>query len=142
MIPHSSEIIVLPLFTVLAPALRQMSSVMFAGVLGGFGPVDVAAALDDLLLVFLEIEVEVGQDVVLDVAGLVAQVVEFGEFVAGGGAFGDEAVAAAAQRELEVLVVERAAGVGLERGGGGFVEAHAGSPMAGVSRSPASTSTT
>ena len=48
-----------------------------AGFLCVFGVVDMAAALDDLPLVCLEIEIEVGERVVFDRPGAVAQRLEF-----------------------------------------------------------------
>ena len=69
----SSVIIDLPLVTVRAPAVRQMSSMMLARLLGGLGPVHLAAGCDDLRLVGLEVEVEIVERVVLDVARAVAQ---------------------------------------------------------------------
>ena len=63
LIPHSSAIIVLPLLTVRAPALRQMSSTMRRASSAVSAQCTSAAAGDHLRLVGLEVEVEVGQHV-------------------------------------------------------------------------------
>ncbi len=105
----------------------------------------VAARLDDLALVGFEIEIEMGERVVLDRAGAVAQRVEFRQPRRGVGAPADE-VPRVRQRALQALVVERVVDIVLEarRGGGDahFACASAGSPIAGSSVMPASTSAT
>ena len=100
--PISSAIIDLPLVTVRAPALRQIDEDQVARLRGGLGIVDVAAGGMDLVLVGLEIEVEMLEGVVLDVACGVAQLLELGQ---GGGGLGpllDEADPDVAERLLEV----------------------------------------
>ena len=52
---------------------------MRARVLGGRRPMDVAAQRRDLALELLEVEIEVGQRVVLDVARAIAQRLELGQ---------------------------------------------------------------
>ena len=64
---------------------------------------DVAARLDDLALVGFEIEIEMGERMVLDRAGAVAQRVEFRQPRHGVGAPADE-VLRVRQRALQALV--------------------------------------
>ena len=73
-----------------------------------------ASAFGDLALVSFEVEVEMGERVVLDGARLVAQGVEFGEVRARRLALGDETVL-----DVEERLLQR--GVG-ERPRGGFFE--------------------
>ena len=61
-----------------------------------------------------EVEVEVGQRVIADVAANIAQVLELGQLVASGRALGDEPAWKPRERTLQLGVVERYAGVGLE----------------------------
>ncbi len=116
--PISSEIIVLPLVTVLASRSRQIFEDDVAR-LGGVGrPVHVAARRRHLRLEALEIEVEMGQRVVLDVARPVAQRVELGQLLARRGALGDEARRHVAERPLQVPVRQGVRDVRLEARGG------------------------
>ena len=66
--PISSAIIDLPLVTVFAPTRRQMPRIDVARLRRGLGVVHLAAGGAHLLLVGLEVEVEMGERVVLDVA--------------------------------------------------------------------------
>ena len=77
--PISSPTIDLPLVTVLAPALRQMSSTIARASSAVTREVHVAAGRRHALLVVLEIEVEVRERVVLDVARGIAQRLELGQ---------------------------------------------------------------
>ena len=78
-----------------------------AGLFRVLRPVHVAAGLLHLLLVALEVDVEMVEHVVLDVAGLVAQRVELGQRVAGLGALLDEARAGLRHRILQLRVGQR-----------------------------------
>ena len=81
----------LPLVTVLAPASRQMSRMMSRASSAVSAQCTLPPAARHLLLVGLEIEVEMGERVVLDVARAVAQRVELGQLVDRLRALGDEA---------------------------------------------------
>ena len=107
---------------------------------GRHGVMHVAAGRDAALLELFEIEIEMRERVVLDVARAVAQRVELGEL-------GDDRAAAvhdagldAVQRALQLRIGERFPGVLLERRRGQMRDAHR-SPIAG-SVMPASTSAT
>ena len=71
--PSSSEIIDLPLVTVRAPARAADLQHGRARLVGGAAPMHVPAGALDIGGELLEVEVEVGQRVVLDVAADVAQ---------------------------------------------------------------------
>ena len=75
-----------------------------ARLLGGFRPVNLAARLDHLLLVMIKIEIEIGEDMVLDVPRDVAQAIEFRKIVPGMGALGDKARAGLDHRTLELSI--------------------------------------
>ena len=83
----------------------------------------VTAGLAHLRLVMFEIEVEMGEHMVLDVARAVAQGLELGQALGRLRALVDEACAHIAQRLLQLLVAQRVMGVLLE-GGGGRVNGH------------------
>ena len=85
-----------------------------AGVGGRRGIVHVAAGRRDFRLVGFEIEVEMGERVVLDVARGIAQRVELRQAVGGVAAALDEAGAGIAERALELRVGERLLHVLLE----------------------------
>ena len=97
-----------------------------AGIGGGGAPMDLPAGLDDVGLVFLQVEVEMRQRVVLDVARDVAELLELRQIFHRRGAPGDETGPGAGERLLQPGIVQGAAGVALEvRGvhglhGGGF----------------------
>src|SRR5271167_1179629 len=111
----------------------------------GAGVVNIAARLGHLALVGLEIEVEMGEGVILDRPRAVAQRVELRQALDGGGAAADE-VARMQQRALQALIVERLVHVFLEMrgrdGGGHGFALSAASPIGGSAVSPASTSAT
>src|SRR3954468_13410143 len=111
-----------------------------AGLGGVAGPVDLAAALADLGLERLEVEVEVGQRVVLDRHRQVAEPLELGQALGGAGAAPDPAGLDLGQRLLQRRVGDRARGVApeLERGRVRGRAHVAGSPIAGVPRPPPS----
>ncbi len=88
---------------------------------GGGAPVHLAAGREDLGFPFLQVEVEMRQRVVLDVARDVTELLELRQRGNGSGAAGDEAGAAAGKRLLQPSVVKRAVRVFLEGGGGGDV---------------------
>ena len=77
--PISSAIIDLPLVTLFAPIDLHRSMMIVARLLGVLRVVHLAAALAHLALVGLEIEVEMGERVILDRARAVAQRLEFGQ---------------------------------------------------------------
>lgn len=77
---------------------------------------DFAAGLQDVGFPLLQVEVEIRQRVVLDVAGGVAELLELGKCRDRGGAARDEARAAAGERLLEARVLEGAVGILLESG--------------------------
>ncbi len=85
-----------------------------AGILGGRGPMHVAARVDDLLLVGFEIEVEVGERVVLDLPGLLAERVEFRQQRTRKRAPCYKAGLGVAERALKLRVGEGRCGVLLE----------------------------
>ena len=101
------------------------------GILGRFRPVYVAARLLHLGLVCFEVDVEVVEHVVLDVAGLVAQLIEFRQRLAGLAALGDEARARLGHGELQLVVGQRLADIVLEVGSPQIH--HVASAMGGVS---------
>ena len=90
---------------------------------GGGAPVHLAAGASPRSPPSLQVEVEIRQRVVLDVARDVAELLEFRQCGDGGGAAGDEAGAAARERLLQAGIVEGAVGVLLEGGRGGDVHA-------------------
>jgi hypothetical protein len=75
----SSPIIVLPLVTVRAPEPAADLEDRLRASSASAAPMHLAAILDDLALEALEIEVEIGQRMVLDLARLVAQRLELGQ---------------------------------------------------------------
>ena len=83
-----------------------------------------------------------GERVVLDGAGVVAQRLELGQRVDGRLPLGDEARLDVLQRLLEHGVVECLTGVRLEGGRGDVHQVLSASPIAGASAMPASTSAT
>ena len=112
--PISSETIDLPLVTILASALAADLQDDRARVGRGRRPMHLGAGRRRLRLPGLEVEVEVGERVVLDVAADVAQRLELRQAVAGGGALCDQPGRQAGQRPLQLAVGERRAGVALE----------------------------
>ena len=93
-----------------------------------------AACRRDLLFVTLKVKVEMAEDMVLQIARRVADLVELRHPSLCCGALADKARAGGAHRGLHVFIRHRLFDVGLELAGGGFVQAHASpSPMAGVS---------
>jgi hypothetical protein len=91
-----------------------------AGFLRIAGEMDVPAGGLHLLLVGLELEVEMLQRVVLDVARGIPQRLEFGQLVGGHLALVDEALLHVAQRLLQLVVVQRPRGILLELGRSGM----------------------
>ena len=89
----------------------------------GGAPVHLAAGGQQLRFAFLEVEIEIRQRVVLDVARGVAQLLELRQRGDRGGAAGDEAGAAACQRLLQPGIGDGAMGVLLEGRRGGDVHA-------------------
>ena len=71
--------------------------------LGVCAPMDLAAVGDDLRLEPLEIEVEIVEHVVLDIAGVVAQRLELRQARGCGGAAFDEVLLHMAERPLQLL---------------------------------------
>ena len=115
-----------------------------ARVLGGRRPVNMAAQRRHLALELFEIEVEVGQSVVLDVARAIAQRLELGQALGRlATAFG-EANLQLGQRILQVGVGQRRIDIVVEVVGGGFHQRlpGSGSPIGAWSPMPASTSAT
>src|SRR5690606_4157767 len=105
---------------------------------------DLAAARQHLLLVALEVPVEVGEGVILDVAGDVAQLLELRQ---GGRRLAPpllESVPQILHGPLQAGVVEGALGVLLERVRGGLHRRYfrSGLPIGGRSAMSASTSAT
>ena len=127
--PSSSLIIDLPLVTVRALAVRQIVSTASRASSAVAHQCTLAAGGEHVGFPFLQVEVEMRQRVVLDVACDVAKLLELRQRGDGGGAARDEAGAAARQCPLQPHVGQRAMGVLLEGGGGGDV--HAG-PVAAV----------
>ena len=83
--------------------------------LGGIArPVDLAALLDHPPLEGLEIEVEMGQRMVLERLGGIAQGLELGQTIGGGAAFVLEARAGEAERRLQRAIGQRVVGIVLE----------------------------
>jgi hypothetical protein len=81
-----------------------------------------AARLAHLALIHLQIDVEMGEHMVAQVARLIAQRLELRQAGCGCGATGDEIGAHVAERLLQLRVVERATRIVLEalrRGEGG-----------------------
>ena len=78
---------------------------------------DLAALGGDPFFVAFEVEIQVIQGMDLDVAGGVAQGVEFGQPRDRLGALADEADLDVGQRALELRVLDRGAGVRLEGAG-------------------------
>ena len=104
-------------------------------------PMHRAPGLPHLGLEGFEVEIEMRQRVVLDLAALVAQRLELRQAGGRGGAVDDEAAFHLVERGLQRLVGERFAGVLLEPGRRRFHSACP-SPIAGSSVMPASTSAT
>ena len=91
--PISSEIIDLPLVTALAPRALQRSRKIRRASAASRAKCTWPPSSHDLALIGLEIEIEMGERVVLDVARAVAQRVELGQASGGLGARGDEIAA-------------------------------------------------
>ena len=108
--------------------------------LGGLRPVHFAARLDHLPLVMLEIDIEIGEDMILDVARDVAQTIELGKGSAGLGTLGDEPRAGFDHCTLKMHVGEGAFRIDGEEFGRLFH--HSASAMAGTDTSLARTSAT
>ena len=106
------------------------------------GEMDLPAARLDLRLVALEIEVEMRQRMVLDVARLLAQRLEFGQAIACQETLGNEAARHVFERPLQFGVLERPRRILLELAAARLHQAGSPLPMAGASVSPASTSAT
>jgi hypothetical protein len=83
---------------------------------GGQRIMDMAAGGDNLRLIGFEIEIEMGERVILDVARAVAQRLEFRQARGGGGALFNEIAAHETQRILQRRVLQRRMGVFLEMG--------------------------
>jgi hypothetical protein len=113
-------IIDLPLVTVCGHCLLADVEHDAARILRRLGPVHMAAGGKHLALIFLEIEVEMGQHMVLDVAGIVPERIEFRQRVGSLLALADEAFLHIAERFLQLHVDQRLGGVGLELVGGEF----------------------
>ena len=99
--PISSDTIDLPLVTSLAPASGRASSMMARASAAVRRVMHLAAALDHLALISLEIKIEMRERVVLDGAGLVAQRVELGQFRLRRVALDDETALDVLQRLLQ-----------------------------------------
>src|SRR5712672_415051 len=119
------------------------------GIMCRDGVMHVPAGRRDLFFVGFEIEVEMGQRMVLDVARRVAQRVELGQLVRHLAPAGDEVHLDEFERVLQIAIGERRLGVLLEawRGrdvghGRGPVARRGGAPIAGSAVMPASTSAT
>ena len=69
-----------------------------AGIRGRWCPVNLSPGLGDLVFVFLQVEIEMRQRMLLDGARLIAQILEFRQIGAGFGAIGDKAEANLAER--------------------------------------------
>ena len=139
--PISSVTMLLLLVTVRAPASRHSSSTIVRASAASRAQCTVAATLDDLGLERLQVEVEMGQGVVLDVAALVAQRLELGQALGGARAAGDPAGLDLGQRRLQRRVFQRRMGI-VREGERGRLHQPRPSPMAGAVSSPASTSAT
>ena len=111
--PISSEIIDLPLVTALAPRALQRSRKIRRASAASRAKCTWPPTSVDLALVGLEIEVEMGERVVLDVAGAVAQRVELGQPSHRFGAPRHE-IAGVMQRALQPRVAQRLVDVFLE----------------------------
>src|SRR5476649_593676 len=116
---------------------------------GGRCPMNVAAQADHLALELLEVEIEIGERVVLDVARTVAQRLEFRQALGCLAPALGEADLEHGQRVLEVGIRQRAVDVALEVVGGGFHQRFtasgsppSGSPIAAIEPMSASTSAT
>src|SRR5271156_4839993 len=75
----SSATIDLPLVTILAPTERQISSTAARASAASRAQSTRPARRDDVLIVEFEIEIEMGERVILDRAALLAQLLEFGQ---------------------------------------------------------------
>src|SRR5690606_31135731 len=121
-----------------------------ARLLGGRAPVHMAAIPDHFALELLEIEIEMRQRVVLDVARGIAQRFEFRQFSSGLGAPLDEIAPDMAECALQLRILERRFRMLGEPVAGRLHHAtpfrrcvsRAGSPIAGASPIPASSSAT
>src|SRR5262245_27849140 len=102
---------------------------------------DLPAIGDDLGLEPFEIDVEILQHMVLDVAGTIAQRLELRQARRGSRAPLHEVLLHMAERALQLRVIERALGILLEAMAGGVLH-QPDSPIAGPSAIPASTSAT
>ena len=116
--PISSEIIDLPLVTVRAPALRQIPRIGRPRVLRRGAPVDGAARPLHRGGVALQVVVEVGQGVVLDVPADLAQPLEFRQGGDGDGAALEKGALGGAERLLQPGIRHGPGGVLLEGGRG------------------------
>ena len=112
--PISSATIDLPLAIVLAPCAMQSLDDDCRSGFGGSGEMHGSARLAHALLVSFEIEIEMGQRVVLDVARVVAQRFEFRQACDGSAPFLDESRAQIAQRLLQLRIGEGATSIALE----------------------------
>ena len=83
-----------------------------AGLLRGLRPVDLSAGLDDFGLIAFEIEIEMAEDMVLDVARLIAQRIEFRQIGPGLGALLNEARPGLGHRPLQLAVGDRPLHIG------------------------------
>ena len=102
-----------------------------AGFGGGRCPMHDAAGLRHLALELLQVEIEVGERVILDVLGGVAQRLELGQLGAGRRDAADVVHAHALHRLLQVGIAERARGLLLE---GEALRLHVRPPIGGSSR--------
>src|SRR5262245_28877949 len=104
------------------------------------GEMDMAAARPDLGLVALEIEIEMGERVVLDRPRLIAERLELRQPVARHETFVDEAARHVLERPLQLRIMERPRGILLEFAAARLHQAGSPPPMGGPPVSPASTS--
>ena len=104
-----------------------------AGVLGRRAPMNLTAGCQDLGLIALQIEIEVGQGMVLDVPGRVAQGLELGQPVGRLAPLADEARLDVAPGARHQGIGERLAGIFLKTGRGPVHGGHPPSPIAGPS---------
>ena len=129
----------LPLVTVFAPRSRRISSTISPRLSGIARPVHLAAARDDAALERLQQGVEMGQRIVADRAALLAQCFPVADSAS--------TATCAAEREMRLQPAKRDAQIRIvQRALSGFakalrIERH-GSPNAGSSAMPASTSAT
>src|SRR4029077_15726186 len=152
----SSPIMVLPLVTVRAPTRRQMASTAArgapapravgeqggAGRLGIGAPMHLAPARLDIVGEALEIEIEIGERVILDSLRGGAQGLELRHALHRRGAPGDEGIVHPGQRLLQIGIAQRQLRLVVELEGRRSQHPFDPSPMAGPSVMPASTSAT